>query len=101
MIYRYCIYFTVFCVANLNAAILNDVSYSVKQNGVMVNIDYDVDPKIIVKEIKIPIQGGLDPKILLTDKEILKKEVEKYLQIFKDHPSVSYTHLTLPTKRIV
>ena len=42
MIYRYCIYFTVFCVTNLNAAILNDVSYSVKQNGVMVNIDYDV-----------------------------------------------------------
>ena len=31
-----------FCVANLNAAILNDVSYSIKQNGVMVNIDYDV-----------------------------------------------------------
>ena len=31
-----------FCVTNLNAAILNDVSYSVKQNGVMVNIDYDV-----------------------------------------------------------
>ena len=27
-----------------------------------VNIDYDVDPKKIVKEIKIPIQGGLTPK---------------------------------------
>ena len=40
----------------------------------MVNIDYDVDPKEIIKEIKIPIQGGLDPKILLTDKEILKKK---------------------------
>ena len=31
----------------------------------MINIDYDVDPKKIIKEIKIPIQGGLDPKILL------------------------------------
>ena len=31
----------------------------------------------IVKEIKIPIQGGLDPKILLTDKEILKKELNQ------------------------
>ncbi len=54
----------------------------------MINIDYDVDPKKIIKEIKIPIQGGLDPKILLTDKETLKKEVEKYLNIFKDHPYV-------------
>jgi len=54
----------------------------------MVNIDYDVDPKKIIKEIKIPIQGGLDPTILLKDKEILKKEAEKYLNIFKDHPYV-------------
>jgi len=54
----------------------------------MVNIDYDVDPKKIIKEIKIPIQGGLDPKILLKDKETLKKETEKYLNIFKDHPYV-------------
>jgi len=54
----------------------------------MVNIDYDVDPKKIIKEIKIPIQGGLDPKILLTDKETLKKETEKYLNIFKDYPYV-------------
>ena len=27
-----------------------------------------------LKDIKIPIQGGLDPKILLTDKETLKKD---------------------------
>jgi uroporphyrinogen decarboxylase len=57
-------------------------------NPDMVNIDYDVDPKKIIKEIKIPIQGGLDPKILLKDKETLKKETEKYLNIFKDHPYV-------------
>ena len=54
----------------------------------MVNIDYNVDPKKIIKEIKIPIQGGLNPKILLKDKETLKKEAEKYLSIFKDHPYV-------------
>ena len=39
----------------------------------VLNIDYEVDPKKILKEINIPIQGGLDPKILLTDKENLKK----------------------------
>ena len=32
-----------------------------------VNIDYEVDPINISKSIDIPIQGGLDPKILLTD----------------------------------
>jgi len=53
-----------------------------------ISIDYNVDPKIILRDIKIPIQGGLDPKILLTDKEILKKEAYKYLEIFRDHPYI-------------
>ena len=57
-------------------------------NPDMVNIDYNINPNKIIKEIKIPVQGGLDPKILLTDKKTLKKEVEKYLNIFKDHPYV-------------
>ena len=51
-------------------------------------IDYEVDPIRIRKEINIPIQGGMDPKVLLTDKENLKKEVKKYLDIFKDHPYI-------------
>ena len=53
-----------------------------------ISIDYNVDPKKILKDIKLPIQGGLDPKILLTDKEILKKEAFKYLEIFQDHPYI-------------
>ena len=66
-----------------------------------VNIDYDVDPKKIVKEIKIPIQGGLDPKILLTDQITLKNQVEKYLSIFKDHPYVfNLGHGILPETKI-
>ena len=52
-----------------------------------VSIDYNIDPKIL-RDIKIPIQGGLDPKILLTDYENLKKEASKYLDIFKDHPYI-------------
>ena len=67
----------------------------------MVNIDYNVDPKKAVKEIKIPIQGGLDPKILLTDKENLHAETTKYLQIFKDHPYVfNLGHGILPETKI-
>ena len=66
-----------------------------------VNIDYDVNPKKIVKEIKIPVQGGLDPKILLTNKETLKQEVEKYLSIFKDHPYIfNLGHGILPDTKI-
>ncbi len=66
-----------------------------------INIDYDVDPKSIVNEIKIPVQGGLDPKILLTDKDTLKREVEKYLNIFKDHPYIfNLGHGILPETKI-
>jgi uroporphyrinogen decarboxylase len=62
-----------------------------------VNIDYDVNPISICKEINIPIQGGLDPKILLTDKENLKKEARRYLDVFKDHPYIfNLGHGVLP-----
>ena len=44
-----------------------------------------------------PIQGGLDPKILLTDKENIKANVEKYLNIFKDYPYIfNLGHGVLP-----
>jgi len=53
-----------------------------------ISIDYNINPKDVLKDIQIPIQGGLDPKILLTDKETLKKKAIKYLDIFKDHPYI-------------
>ena len=66
-----------------------------------VNIDYEVDPKTIIKNIKIPVQGGLDPKVLLTDKINLKKEVEKYLITFNDHPYIfNLGHGILPETKI-
>ena len=62
-----------------------------------INIDYDVNPFSISKEINIPIQGGLDPKILLTDKENIKKQTLKYLNTFKDHPYIfNLGHGVLP-----
>jgi uroporphyrinogen decarboxylase len=54
----------------------------------VINIDYKVDPKKIIKELNIAIQGGLDPKVLLTDKENIKKKASMYLNIFKDHPYI-------------
>ena len=60
-------------------------------------IDYEVDPIKIEKEINIPVQGGMDPKVLLTDKENIKKEATKYLDIFKDHPYIfNLGHGVLP-----
>ena len=66
-------------------------------NPDVISIDYNVNPKDIIKNIKIPVQGGLDPKVLLTDKETLKKETIKYLKIFKDHPYIfNLGHGVLP-----
>ena len=60
-------------------------------------IDYEVDPKQIQKDVKIPVQGGMNPQILLSDKENLKKETKKYLDIFKDHPYIfNLGHGVLP-----
>ena len=62
-----------------------------------INIDYNANPKEVAQNIKIPVQGGLDPKILLTDKETLKKETIKYLEIFRDHPYIfNLGHGVLP-----
>ncbi len=67
----------------------------------MINIDYNVDPKLIIDKINIPVQGGLDPKVLLTDKNNMKKKVLEYLTIFKNHPYVfNLGHGILPETEI-
>ena len=67
----------------------------------MINIDYNVDPKNLIKSLDIPVQGGLDPKVLLSGKENLKKQIRKYLEIFKDHPYVfNLGHGILPETEV-
>ena len=62
-----------------------------------INIDYNVDIKLILRSLKVPIQGGLDPKYLLGGKENLKKETLKLLDNFKDHPYIfNLGHGVLP-----
>jgi len=63
-----------------------------------ISIDYEVDPKWIKEKLNgLPVQGGLDPKILLTDKEKIKKSTENYLNIFKDYPYIfNLGHGVLP-----
>ncbi len=63
----------------------------------VINIDYSVDPKEIEKNIEIPVQGGLDPKVLLTDKDNVKRNAIKYMEIFRDHPYIfNLGHGVLP-----
>ena len=43
------------------------------------------------------MQGGLNPNILLSDKETIKKEALNYLNIFKDYPYIfNLGHGVLP-----
>ena len=63
----------------------------------VISIDYDVDPKKISESIDIPVQGGLNPNFLIADKEELKANVKKYLDIFKDKPYIfNLGHGVLP-----
>ena len=67
----------------------------------MINIDYNVDPENLIKSLDVPVQGGLDPKILLSDKENLRKQIKRYLNIFKDHPYVfNLGHGILPETEV-
>ena len=63
-----------------------------------VSIDYEVDPQWIKEKLEgMPVQGGMDPKILLGEKEEIKKNIEKYLNVFKDYPYIfNLGHGVLP-----
>ena len=63
-----------------------------------ISIDYDVEPSwILEKASGIPIQGGLDPKILLGSTEDLKKNIMKYISIFSNYPYIfNLGHGVLP-----
>ena len=63
----------------------------------VISIDYDVDPKIISERIDITVQGGLNPNFLISDREELRTNVKKYLDIFKDKPYIfNLGHGVLP-----
>ncbi len=53
-----------------------------------INIDYNIDPKQISKEVDITVQGGINPNILLKDNDSIKREVMNYYNIFKDKPYI-------------
>ena len=63
----------------------------------VISIDYKVDPTRIIKNIRIPVQGGLDPRILLTNRKNIELKTVRYLDIFKNHPYIfNLGHGVLP-----
>ena len=63
----------------------------------VISLDYNVDIKNVVKNIKIPTQGNLDPSILLTNRDNIKKHTLNILENFKNHPHIfNLGHGVLP-----
>ena len=53
------------------------------------SLDYKIDPTWAKENLKnYCLQGGMDPKILFEKEDIIFKEVDKYLTIFKDRPYI-------------
>ncbi len=76
----------------------NYIEFCSTVNPDCISIDYEVNPMWVKNKLKnIPIQGGLDPKILLTNKENIIKNTKKYLDIFRDYPYIfNLGHGVLP-----
>ena len=59
----------------------------VKPDGI--SLDYDVDPHWVKTNLSnVVLQGGLDPKILLSDDQQIMSHAKKYLDTFKGFPYV-------------
>ena len=64
-----------------------DFNTIVKPDGI--SLDYEIDPNWIKKNLSnVVFQGGLDPKILLSNEKEIIKEAKKYLDIFKGLPYI-------------
>ncbi len=54
-----------------------------------ISLDYDVDPVWARKNLTdVVLQGGLDPKLLMSSEEEILKGAKKYLDIFKGLPYI-------------
>jgi len=59
----------------------------VKSDGI--NIDFEIDPMWAKKKLKnVVIQGGMDPKALLTNEKKMLETATKYIKIFNDIPYI-------------
>ncbi len=62
-------------------------NHVVKPHGL--NIDYEIDPIWAKKNLhNVVLQGGMDPKILLSSEEKIINSAKKYLDLFKNLPYI-------------
>ena len=67
----------------------NYINFAEKVKPDCLSLDYEVDPLWARENLKdFCLQGGMDPKILFKEKNEIFKEVDRYLNIFKDHPYI-------------
>jgi uroporphyrinogen decarboxylase len=53
------------------------------------SLDYEIDPVWAKDNLSsFCLQGGMDPKILFKDEVEIFKEIDRYLNIFKNHPYI-------------
>jgi len=67
----------------------NYINFAEKVNPDCLSLDYEVDPLWAKNNLKkFCLQGGMNPKILFKHETEVFKEVDNYLNIFKDHPYI-------------
>jgi uroporphyrinogen decarboxylase len=67
----------------------NYVNFAKAVNPDCLSLDYEIDPLWAKDNLKnICLQGGMNPKILFQEEDVIFKEVDRYLNIFKDQPYI-------------
>jgi uroporphyrinogen decarboxylase len=67
----------------------NYLSFAQSVQPDCLNLDYDIDPEWAKNKLdKFCLQGGMHPKILFKEEKDIFLEVDKYLNIFKNHPYI-------------
>ena len=68
----------------------NAISYAQKTGIQAIGMDYSMEPEWARDHLQslLPVQGNLDPSILLEGGEALKRQAHKILEIFADKPFI-------------
>ena len=67
----------------------NYINFAKKVNPDCISLDYEIDPLWAKKNLKdFCLQGGMNPKILFEKESKIFKEVDRYLNIFNNHPYI-------------
>ena len=67
----------------------NYINFAEKVKPDCLSLDYEIDPLWAKENLKdFCLQGGMDPKILFKEENEIFQEIDRYLNIFKDHPYI-------------